>query len=239
MISFITNIAHQSALPTNSLTHSLNHSPLHFLLTLTLPPAPPLLPTLILFTVFHPPSPPPPSFTLISMRLPSCPFRRTTDNFKCAWWTTPRTRKSPPPLRLYSKHSQWMFSGEGKREYVFVWVCVRERERESERERVTDRQTDRQAGRQAECNSSLLLFPFCLLIYTSSVLPQRSCLISRCYHLISSYITYHAPYVHTILSHNSTKKRIDNATQRFTLPDTSHINTHNAHVPAIFVIQVW
>jgi hypothetical protein len=42
------------------------------------------------------------------------------------------------------------------------------------------------------------------------------------------------------LSHtqHSTKKRIDNATQRFTLPDTSHIHTNSAHVPPIFVIQV-
>jgi hypothetical protein len=35
-----------------------------------------------------------------------------------------------------------------------------------------------------------------------------------------------------------TKNRIDNATRRFSLPDTSHIDTHNPHVPPIFVIQI-
>eukprot|EP01038_Epipyxis_sp_PR26KG_P012175 gene12175-16305_t len=35
-----------------------------------------------------------------------------------------------------------------------------------------------------------------------------------------------------------TKRRIDNASERFQLPDTSKINTYNKHVPPIFVIQI-
>ena len=51
----------------------------------------------------------------------------------------------------------------------------------------------------------------------------------------SQYLFVFISSFHWILS---TKNRIDHATKRFTLPDTSHINTHNAHVPPIFVIQV-
>lgn len=35
-----------------------------------------------------------------------------------------------------------------------------------------------------------------------------------------------------------TKQRLDHASQRFQLPDTSHINTHHPHVPPIFVVQI-
>lgn len=38
--------------------------------------------------------------------------------------------------------------------------------------------------------------------------------------------------------HYSTKTRIDNASSRFELPDTSHINTNNQFVPPIFVVQL-
>jgi len=35
-----------------------------------------------------------------------------------------------------------------------------------------------------------------------------------------------------------TKNRLDHATQRFQLPDTSDIDTHHPHVPPIFVVQI-
>lgn len=36
----------------------------------------------------------------------------------------------------------------------------------------------------------------------------------------------------------SARQRVDHAAERFQLPDTSHINTHHAHVPPIFVVQL-
>lgn len=53
--------------------------------------------------------------------------------------------------------------------------------------------------------------------------------------LISSHLCFTAP---PSIWMDSTKNRIDNAAQRFTLPDTTQLNTHHPHVPPIFVIQV-
>ena len=107
--------------------------------------------------------------------------------------------------------------------------------------------------------SSLLFFsrphPFPFPFY----LTQRSECSSIFLSLLSSFMfliflslnfTFYSIYLNSIIFHSvtfisillyfllSTKTRIDHATKRFTLPDTSHINTHNAHVPPIFVIQV-
>ena len=117
---------------------------------------------------------------------------------------------------------------------MYVCVCERERERE-----VVLMLLIYQCC--IECNNhrlycqislhssiSLPILPFISPIFTSL---HFTILFSTVVNDLSCAILFEF-----LLS--STKKRIDNATQRFTLPDTSHINTHNAHVPAIFVIQV-
>lgn len=37
---------------------------------------------------------------------------------------------------------------------------------------------------------------------------------------------------------NSTTQRLDHVSTRFILPDTSHIQTNNEYVPALFIVQL-
>lgn len=47
-----------------------------------------------------------------------------------------------------------------------------------------------------------------------------------------------SPFYSSLIIKRSARQRVDHAAERFQLPDTSHIQTNNPHVPPIFVVQL-